>query len=770
MGSPKVINGTVGGDYVFIVESINSPLIQAPQNNTKYEFIAIVAKFGITNNNGREYMREDYIKHIPELKKRIDRRQLMGELDHPQGYDTSLKNVSHIITDIWYDETDDTVKIKIEVLNTPYGNIARTLIDSGVQLSTSSRSAGKVDGQGRVTLFKIFTFDLVAEPGFSQAVLQNNIPEKMQENFSMLTESLDNIRVNNITNTMMLVDEFNFFGGEAKIYKVNESDLASFEKVLNKHTPNKNNDDGMSSISKVEFDEYSKMMQKQFGELRGILEGIQHETKAVLEKKAQHVQAQAAQVQAQVQPQEQAQVQPQVQAQAQVQPQAQAQVQVQIEVQPQVQAQPAVSTLGATQPSGVAAQAAGVPGVTADGAMAQPVSGGLVQPVSGGLGNQLAQPTSPLIPTQQVSAAQPAGDQAATIASLIEYINVLAKQLQTVMNHSSIMTEQHNRLIGYAETLGQTTNELVNFVNVQSKAINESIRHSDDLARVINENGIVTESVIKYTKLLGKTLNESIQHSNVISERTEQAIKAIDFNAEIINEHIGHTNMLANVINTEDFKTGKVSGVEDRNLSSNISSITEGVDTLMADLDKVLTKVNERANTTVLESKYPFLQLLSENNKNLFYGLDNELKKEIVHTLNAGVYFSEGDVINTIQGIMESKHKELPNYIKFMPDMYKKAYSVLSEAQKAEIGKKAAKGFYKLNTAPQVRTFWNSLNLDLATLNEHAEKLEQGQTIITEGKQCQSTEGIITQSQFVDYKRGYSLDYIKSLTRHAAIH
>ena len=174
--------------YVFVVEGIDSPIMpdSAVQTEKLYEYTAIVAKFGITNEIGSSYQREDYINQIPYLKEKISKKMLMGELDHPQNYDTSLKNVSHQITDIWYDSADDTVKVRLKLLNTFYGRIAKSLIDDGVQISISSRSAGKVSEDGVVSLFKIFTFDLVAEPGFAQAQLLPVVNESFQNDFSIV--------------------------------------------------------------------------------------------------------------------------------------------------------------------------------------------------------------------------------------------------------------------------------------------------------------------------------------------------------------------------------------------------------------------------------------------------------------------------------------------------------------------------------------------------------------------------------------------------------
>ena len=50
-----------------------------------------------------------------------------------------------MITDLWYDQPSHCVMGKLEVLDTPNGQIARKLIDAGYPLFVSSRAAGEVE-------------------------------------------------------------------------------------------------------------------------------------------------------------------------------------------------------------------------------------------------------------------------------------------------------------------------------------------------------------------------------------------------------------------------------------------------------------------------------------------------------------------------------------------------------------------------------------------------------------------------------------------------
>ena len=84
---------------------------------------------------------------------------------------------------------------KLELLDTPNGRIARTLIDSGYPLFVSSRAAGEVDQRTKeVHIEQIFTYDIVCTPGFQEARLEK-VEESLSSNVrNYLNESLNTIK------------------------------------------------------------------------------------------------------------------------------------------------------------------------------------------------------------------------------------------------------------------------------------------------------------------------------------------------------------------------------------------------------------------------------------------------------------------------------------------------------------------------------------------------------------------------------------------------
>lgn len=158
--------------FVMILERSGENLSVLKKNDTEYILEGVFAQFGVENNNHRIYEEKEYLPHMDYLKKKITENRLLGELDHPEKFDISLNKVSHLIEDIRYDSKNRQVVGKIRLLDTPSGQIAKNLVDSGIPISISSRAAGVVGENKKVSIKRIFTYDLVADPGFENAQMK----------------------------------------------------------------------------------------------------------------------------------------------------------------------------------------------------------------------------------------------------------------------------------------------------------------------------------------------------------------------------------------------------------------------------------------------------------------------------------------------------------------------------------------------------------------------------------------------------------------------
>ena len=170
----------------------------------------VFAEFGIENRNGRVYEEKEYLPHLEYLKTDMANGSLLGELDHPERFEVALGNVSHRITELWYDQANRQIKGRIEVLDTPKGVIAKSLLEAGVPLSISSRAAGTVNEDKTVQIQQIYTYDLVAKPGFESAQLKTvneSAKARISNQLTRLNESSSSRNNQNISTELGIINE-----------------------------------------------------------------------------------------------------------------------------------------------------------------------------------------------------------------------------------------------------------------------------------------------------------------------------------------------------------------------------------------------------------------------------------------------------------------------------------------------------------------------------------------------------------------------------------
>jgi hypothetical protein len=137
----------------------------------------------IKNRNGRMYPGDIMGKEINRyMKEAVENNRAFGELGHPDGPSINLDRVSHIITELRQDGDNWIGKAKLT--ETPMGNIARGLIESGGQLGVSSRGLGTLkenrDGVQVVQDdFHLATAaDIVADPSAPDAFVRGIMENK----------------------------------------------------------------------------------------------------------------------------------------------------------------------------------------------------------------------------------------------------------------------------------------------------------------------------------------------------------------------------------------------------------------------------------------------------------------------------------------------------------------------------------------------------------------------------------------------------------------
>ena len=267
---------TINENMVFILEKQNQILeasSETTSNGKEYILKGVAAQFGKENNNNRIYEEGEYLPHLDYLKDKIKQKRLVGELDHPEKFDISLNNVSHVVEDLMYNKEGRILEIKVRLLDTPAGQIAKRLVDAGVPLSISSRAAGNVGPDKKVQIKKIFTYDLVADPGFQDAQL-----ERVYESAGFSHDEVIYKRQKSVVHNLECVNEsFGLKNDDSmRIYNVNGNE--EFKKIINK---DKNKSTIMESnrefVSAEDLNQYTMFLKKEMEAMKAEISSLRAE-------------------------------------------------------------------------------------------------------------------------------------------------------------------------------------------------------------------------------------------------------------------------------------------------------------------------------------------------------------------------------------------------------------------------------------------------------------------------------------------------------------
>jgi len=128
----------------------------------------------IKNRNGRMYPITTLCREVDRYNENfIAKGRALGELGHPDGPTVNLDRVSHKITSLV--QEGNNFKGKAQILNTPMGKIASSLLDEGVMLGVSSRGVGSLQttSEGHKVVGEDFMLataaDIVADPSAPDA-------------------------------------------------------------------------------------------------------------------------------------------------------------------------------------------------------------------------------------------------------------------------------------------------------------------------------------------------------------------------------------------------------------------------------------------------------------------------------------------------------------------------------------------------------------------------------------------------------------------------
>ena len=178
------------------VTPFKSPLRESTTKPGTFEVEGIMQRAVSENQNGRVYskaiLEREAKKYTDEFVKNGN---AFGELDHPESPVVSLKNASHIVKELYW--KGDDLMGKVELLNTPAGNIVKEIIKAGHTIGISSRGTGSVNqtNEGQLEVqpdFELVCWDFVSNPSTHGAFMN---PITLQEGKANISKynNLDSI-------------------------------------------------------------------------------------------------------------------------------------------------------------------------------------------------------------------------------------------------------------------------------------------------------------------------------------------------------------------------------------------------------------------------------------------------------------------------------------------------------------------------------------------------------------------------------------------------
>lgn len=211
-----------------ITEQIDDiEILSEEKNGKKHLYIeGTFLQGNIKNRNGRMYPMETLAREVDKYSNTyIKSGRAMGELGHPDGPIVNLDRVSHLITSLVQEGSN--FKGKAKILDTPMGQIAKSLLDEGVRLGVSSRGVGslKLNREGVNVVADDFMLataaDIVADPSAPDAFVEG------------IMEGREWVWENNILKERELRKIERQFDNAPNKKVIEEMKISAFEKLLN---------------------------------------------------------------------------------------------------------------------------------------------------------------------------------------------------------------------------------------------------------------------------------------------------------------------------------------------------------------------------------------------------------------------------------------------------------------------------------------------------------------------------------------------------------
>ena len=564
----------------------------------------IFTTFNQKNRNGRIYESADFLPHIEALKESIKNHTLLGELDHPHGFEISLTNASHVIESLEYDPQRNVVVGKIRLLNTAKGKDAQALVRDGIPLHISSRAAGTVDESGHVKLQQLFTYDLVADPGFANAVLSRvnegvnsnpisdesrRILTEMKEKYEKLNEGLNLIQSSNDceiyeTNTELLPEPgqegFNTdrFGAAQQNRNANKRAINGTIDDIN----NNNNMDNGKYISFEDFQKYTENLSEIIADLQSAIANYKTELDSVKKEKEG------------IKPTE-------------------------------------TFEDGKTDNSAIAA-------LVADEVNAK------VAEIQEKYDN---------LKKYTVYLSEQLDNSISHQDYIVENANDILKKQDLIIEHNNYIVENLNDTIGYQNYIAEMLDKSIDYSNMLAEEQNKNIAHSDYLVEKMNQ-------MIEHQDYIAESCNNIIEEGNKLNERFEQLKSHNNYIVEGVNNIIAHNDYIVegmnNIVAHNDYIVESINSKEENTLNEKNGKTIRGQKTFENKGEKHEEKFDSKKYQSEINEK---LGNLISTVKNQYEEAKKKESEQITESRRAIENSNEFMLVNYIPDRLKEKWANL---------------------------------------------------------------------------------------------------------------
>ena len=686
---------------VLIVENSTNSLVRESGGTGTKDYIlgGTFTEFDIKNRNERVYTADRFLPALTEMNERINNLGVVyGEFDHPDVFDTSLSRASHIITKADYIKEQNLVAGEIRLLSTYWGKEAKALVDDGCPVFVSSRAAGITESDGTVSLKKLFTYDIVADPGFASAKMSVKV----------LNESLgydnpkSNFRIYEMSDESKINDLFNMNKNEY----VTKQQLTDYSQYLVKELASTKKEvksaitKGNMNPKKLEqlleyYEELNKTNSQVVKYLDYLAEKVQimvNENKSLKEttdKLIKHNDYLAENLEKAVNYSE---------------------------------------YLAENLDKNIA--------------YSEYVAENLDKNIS--YSEYLAENLDKNISYSEYIAEN--------LDKNIAYSEYLAENLDKNIAYSEYIAENLDKNISYSEYIAEHLDNSIAYSEYLAEHVEGNIAYSEYIDEHLDDN-------IAYSEYIAENLDKTISYAGLITEKLNggKVFESAEDGFPVLSDHFdlvedekdekeecgpeytenGIAEITPEEVHTHEEESHEEESHEeesheDKKEEENLYEISGYEDSeLSQSIDKLIEEAKKRKVSET--SDLNFLKFLSKSQVDSYYALTNEEQDTVKLHINERSYFTQKEVLTLISEALSTKTESLEErVIRMMPENTKAIWNQLNESAKKSILSQAR--LYPeemLMTESQIEHFWATRNLKK---NESTKKLVSHEEVIQEDK------------------------------------